>query len=196
VKTLLAAAVSALLLAGCGQAAPSSPANRVEAVSAPAPANRIEAAPAPAEAGMPALTGRVVDRANLLSPAEEASLTAELAALERRTSDQLVIVTTPSLDGRTIEAFGLALANHWGVGQRGKDNGVLLIVAPNERRTRIEVGYGLEAILTDERAQQIVDRELVPRFRDQMWSEGIGAGARAIAQMLVAHEREPRRRQR
>src|SRR6185436_8797753 len=97
------------------------------------------AAPAPAPA-LPALTGRVVDMADLLSPGEEAALTRRLAALERRTSDQLVIVTTRSLGGRSIEEYGLRLGNGWHIGQRGRDNGVLLIVAPREHLTRIEVG--------------------------------------------------------
>ena len=117
-------------------------------------------------------------------------------ALERRTTDQLVIVTVPSLNGRTIEAFGLGLGNHWGIGQRGKDNGVLLIVAPTERRVRIEVGYGLEAILTNARAQAIIDRHMLPALRRGAWNEAISAGTREIIATLVAHEREPRRRQR
>lgn len=153
-------------------------------------------APAAAGQALPALTGRVVDRADLLLPVEEAYLTGRLAALEARTSDQLVIVTTPSLGGRTIEAFGLALGNRWGVGQAGKDNGVLLIVAPNERRVRIEVGYGLERILTDTRARAIIDADLLPEFRHSRWYEGIRAGTRSIVATLVTHEREPRRRTR
>jgi len=176
--------VAALALAGCGSAAP------------PTPAAANQARPAAPAAGLPALTGRVVDMANLLSPAEEAGLTDELAALERRTTDQLVIVTTPSLGGQAIEAYGLMLGNGWGVGQRGKDNGVLLIVAPAERKTRIEVGFGLEAILTDMRAQAIIDREMVPQFRENRWPEGIQGGTRAIIATLVAHEREPRGRRR
>jgi uncharacterized protein len=147
---------------------------------------------APADT-LPALTGRVVDMADLLTAAEEAGLVRRLAALERRTSDQLVIVTTPSLDGRTIEAYGLWLGRGWRIGQRGRDNGVLLIVAPGERMTRIEVGYGLESILTNARAAAIVER-MTPRFRESRWHEGIEAGTQAIVATLIAHEREPRRR--
>ena len=133
---------------------------------------------------------------NLLSPAEEAQLTTELAALERRTSDQLVIVTVPSLNGRTIEAFGLALGNHWRIGQRGKDNGVLLIVAPAERKVRIEVGYGLEAILTNARAAgDHRPRHAAGASAASAWNEAIAAGTQRIAATLVAHESEPRRRQ-
>jgi len=155
----------------------------------------LAASPAAAQI-FPALSGRVVDQANLLSDAEEAALTADLAALESRTSDQLVVVTVPSLDGRTIGDFGLALANHWGVGQRDKDNGVLLIVAPAEHMTRIEVGYGLERILTDARAKAIIDADLLGEFGHARWYEGIRAGVRSIIATLVTHEREPRVRTR
>lgn len=152
---------------------------------------------APAQAwALPPLTGRVVDMADLLSPAEEAALTRRLAALERRTSDQLVVVTTGSLGGRSIEEYGLRLGNGWGIGRRGRDNGILLIVAPREHKTRIEVGFGLEAILTDERADLIIRRDMLPRFRERNWNAGIDAGSRAIVATLVAHAGEPRRRRR
>ena len=175
-----------LALAGCGSAAAPVAANRVQAAASSAPA------PAPA-ADLPALTGRVVDNAGLLTPAEEAALAGELAALERRTSDQLVVVTTPSLGGRTIDQYGLALGNFWHVGQRGRDNGVLLIVAPNERKVRIEVGYGLEPILTNGRARQIIDGSIMPPFIEGSMGPGIEAGTRAIIATLVAHAGEPRR---
>jgi len=184
VKTPAALLAIGLALAGC------------EATSSPA-ANEAAATPARAlapAADLPALTGRVVDNAGLLTPAREARTTAQLAALEARTSDQLVVVTTPSLGGRSIEQYGLALGNHWHVGQRGKDNGVLLIVAPNERRVRIEVGYGLEAILTNARAQQIIDDAILPHFRNNDFPEGIRAGTDAIIALLVAHAGEPRQR--
>jgi uncharacterized protein len=105
---------------------------------------------------LPALTGRVVDNAQLLPAGEEARLTARLAALEKSTSDQLVVVTVPSLRGETIESYGLRLGNGWGIGQKGLDNGVLLIVAPAEKRARIEVGRGLEGLLTDAGAAAIL----------------------------------------
>ena len=155
----------------------------------------LAAVPASAQT-FPPLTGRVVDQANLLSPAEEAYLTERLAALEARTTDQLVVVTMPSLGGRTIEAFGMALGNHWGIGQRGKDNGVLLIVVPAERKVRIEVGYGLEQILTNARASAIIHADLIPQFRQSRWYEGVRAGTRSIIATLVEREREPRRRMR
>ena len=136
---------------------------------------------------------RVVDEADLLSPDEEAGLAAQSEALERRTTDQLVIVTVRSLGGRTIEDYSQDIGNRWGIGQEDRDNGVLLVVAPVERSTRIHVGYGLEPILTNARAQTIVDRDLLPSFRDESWSKGIEAGTRSIVATLIAHESEPRR---
>jgi uncharacterized protein len=152
------------------------------------------AAPAAAQ-DYPALSGRVVDQADLLSPAEEAYLADRLAALEARTSDQMVIATVPSLGGQAIDAYANALFNRWRLGQAGKDNGVLLLVAPGEHKVRIEVGYGLPRILTNERAQAIIDADLIPQFRRSLWYEGVRAGTRSIIALLVAHEREPRRRQ-
>src|SRR3972149_11166850 len=98
-----------------------------------------------AEPTFPALTGRVVDDANLLSASDKAQLTADLKALEDKSSDQVVVVTVPSLQGFTIEDYGYQLGRHWGIGTKELNNGVLLIVAPNERKVRIEVGRGLEA---------------------------------------------------
>jgi len=176
VKTPTALLALALALAGCG-AAPE-PANV-------ATGNEAQSAAASARA-LPALTGRVVDLADLLSPAQEAALTARLAALERQTSDQLVIVTTPSLGGEAIEAYGLRLGNGWGIGQAGRNNGVLLIVAPKERRTRIAVGRGLERTLTNEQATGIIRDDLLPHFRAGRWHEGIEAGTAAIIARLTA----------
>jgi uncharacterized protein len=183
VKAPAALIALGLALAGCGSAPALSTAN--QAAAAPAPA---------AVADLPARTGRVVDGAGLLTPAQEAGLTAKLAALEQRTTDQLVIVTVPSLGGRTIEQYAPALGNYWHVGQTGLDNGVLLIVAPTERRVRIEVGYGLGAILTNARAQQIIDQSIIPQLSQSHWREGMGAGADAIIETLIAHANEPRRR--
>lgn len=130
--------------------------------------------------GLPKLTGRVVDNADLLPPALEARLVRTLADVERRTRHQFVVVTLPSLGGRSIESLGLALGNGWGVGRKGHDDGVLLIVAPNERQVRIEVGRGLEKVLTDAEAATIIRAEIVPRFREGDMTGGITAGAAAI----------------
>ena len=143
-------------------------------------ASATKPAKAPVAADLPALTGRVVDEADLLSPVREAELAAKLAQLEARRTDQFVVVTVPSLAARSIEQFGLQLGRSWGVGQRGKNNGLLLIVAPTERQVRIEVGYGLEAHLTDEEAAKIISDQLLPAFRAGAMEAGIVSGAEAV----------------
>ncbi len=132
----------------------------------------------------PALTGRVVDQAKLLDAAARDGLEARLAAHETAGGDQVVVVTLESLDGESIEEYGVGLGRHWGVGQEGKDNGVLLIVAPEEREVRIEVGYGLEGTLTDAVSSQIIRNEILPRFRRSDMAGGIVAGADAIVAAL------------
>jgi uncharacterized protein len=132
----------------------------------------------------PVLTGRVVDGANLLDAAQEEALTRKLEALEEKTSDQFVIVTLPSLQGWTIEEFGVRLGRHWAIGQKDKNNGVLLIVAPEERKTRIEVGYGLEGVLTDALSRVIIETSILPRFRAGDMAGGITAGAEDIITVL------------
>ena len=141
---------------------------------------------------LPALGGPVVDEADLLSPAEERRLDRLSSELERRTSDQFVIVTLDSLHGRPIEEIGLALGNSWGIGQKDKDNGVLLVVAPNEKKVRIEVGYGLERILSDAGAAEIIERDLLPAFGRSDYVQGINDGAEAIRQVLVSQASVPR----
>jgi len=134
-----------------------------------------------------------MDRANLLDPATEQSLTLKSEALEKTTSDQLVIVTLPSLEGRTIEDVGLSLGRRWGVGQKELDNGVLLLVAPNERRVRIEVGYGLEELLTDESAAAII-RDQVPLFRSGKYADAIILGVDRIDALLRSKAQRPQYR--
>jgi uncharacterized protein len=145
---------------------------------------------AAAEPQFPALTGRVVDDANLLSPADRAELTADLKALEDKSSDQVVVVTLPSLHGYAIEDYGYQLGRHWGIGTKEFDNGVLLIVAPNERKVRIEVGYGLEPILTDALTKIIIENGILPRFRAGDFPGGIKDGVRDIALALTGDAAE------
>ena len=145
----------------------------------------------------PKLTGRVVDNANLLDPAQEASLTAKLEALEKQSTRQLVVVTLPDLQGYEIEEYGYRLGREWGIGQAEngtaeKDNGALLIVAPNERKVRIEVGYGLEGVLTDALSSIIIQQDILPRFRDKDMPGGIAAGTDAIITQLTLPEEEAR----
>lgn len=133
----------------------------------------------PKAALMP-LTGRVVDRAELLDDAQEALLARALATAERRTGAQFVVVTVADLRGKSIEDYGVELGRRWGIGRRDIDDGVMLIVAPRERRVRIEVGYGLEGILRDEEAKAIIDTRIAPRFARGDMAAGILAGSAAI----------------
>jgi uncharacterized protein len=141
--------------------------------------------PAAAEPKFPELTGRIVDEAGLLSGEDYAALNAELAALEEKSTDQLAVVTLKSLQGYPIEDFGYQLGRKWGIGQKGKDNGVLLIVAPNERKVRIEVGRGLEPVLTDALSSVIVQNAILPAFRSGDYPAGIRAGVRDIKDVLL-----------
>jgi uncharacterized protein len=142
----------------------------------------------------PALSGRVVDQANVLSPEAEAQLTQRLAALEASTGRQVVVVTLASLQGYEIEDYGYQLGRAWGIGRAREDDGALLIVAPNERRVRIEVGYGLEPLLTDALSSAILNRRVLPRFRAGDIEGGVVAGADAIIEQLAlpAEEAEAR----
>jgi uncharacterized protein len=129
---------------------------------------------------VPALSGRVVDQAGILSSAEEGRLATKLKNLEDKTSIQLVVVTLSSLQGSPIEEWGLTLGRSWGIGQKGKDSGALLIVAPNDRELRIEVGYGLEGTLPDATADAIIRNVIVPRFKNGNMAGGISDGVNAI----------------
>jgi len=142
------------------------------------------ALPLQAAPEFPALTGRVVDQAGLLSQQARSELTAMLAEHEKATSNQLVVVTLKSLQGYDIAEYGYQLGRHWGIGQKGKNNGVLLIVAPTERKVRIEVGYGLEGTLTDAISHDIIQKVILPRFRQGDYPAGIRQGTEAILTAL------------
>ncbi|SDS05713.1 uncharacterized protein SAMN05216198_1081 [Halopseudomonas litoralis] len=139
---------------------------------------------APAELALPQLTGRVVDQAELLSAPVEAQLTQMLAGHEQATTEQVVVVTVPDLQGRSIEEFGVQLGREWGIGQQDEDNGALLIVSRDDRRMRIEVGYGLEGRLTDAQSSIIINQILAPAFRQGDFEGGIIAGTEAMIQVL------------
>jgi uncharacterized protein len=142
----------------------------------------------------PALTGRVVDEANVLDAATRAALTDKLAALEAKTTDQLVVVTLKSLQGTSIEDFGYQLGRHWQIGQKDKNNGGLLIVVPNERQVRIEVGYGLEGDLTDAVSRLIIENGIIPRFRANDVPGGITRGVDDIISVLTGDAEEWKQR--
>ena len=137
-----------------------------------------------AEPKFPALSGRVVDGASLLDVDVKQSLEAQLAQFEHDSSIQLVVVTQPDLQGYAIEDFGYQLGRHWGIGQKDKNNGVLLIVAQKERAVRIEVGYGLEGALTDALSSNIINAVILPDFKRGQFSEGVVQGAQAIQAAL------------
>lgn len=143
-----------------------------------------------ADPTFPALTGRVVDQANILSPADRSAIEAELAAHEAKSTDQIVVVTVPSLQGYAIDDFGYRLGRAWGIGQKGKDNGILLIVAPNERKVRIDVGRRLEGILPDGRTGSIIRETIIPTFRRGDFAGGIKAGLKEIEAALTGDNAE------
>ena len=132
-------------------------------------------------------TARVHDLANILHVGQRESLERIAREVEQRTTAQLAIVTVPTLEGRTVEDYGHELFNQWGIGRRDVNNGVLLLVAPQERRMRIEVGYGLEPLLTDSICGEIRDGDIIPHFKKGEYGPGILAGARALAAVLEAH---------
>ncbi len=129
---------------------------------------------------VPYLSGRVNDTAELLSAGTEQELEALLASHEDSTSNQLVILTITSLEGDAIEEYSIRVVDTWKLGQKGKDNGVLLLVAKDDRQVRIEVGRGLEGELTDALCAQIIRREIVPNFKGGDYDRGVRAGVDAI----------------
>src|SRR5471032_1436247 len=137
---------------------------------------------AQAELKFPPLTGRVVDDAQLIEPAVREQLTQQLQAHEAATGEQLVVVTLPDLQGTDIADFGYQLGRAWGIGQKDKNNGALLIVARDERKLRIEVGYGLEDRLTDAQSSVIINQMITPGFKTGNFRKGISDG---VAAMLV-----------
>jgi uncharacterized protein len=137
-----------------------------------------------AEPKFPALTGRVVDNAGILDASTTSQLTNMLADHERATGQQVVVVTLNSLQGFSIEDYGYQLGRYWGIGQKGKNTGVLLIVAPIEHKVRIEVGYGLEGTLTDAICATIIQSYILPNFKRGDFNAGVVAGTTSILQAL------------
>ncbi|MBV8972528.1 MAG: TPM domain-containing protein, partial [Sphingomonadaceae bacterium] len=130
--------------------------------------------------------GRVVDAAHVLPPAMVADLTAKLAALETATGTQLVVATIPALGDEPIEDYGYRLGRAWGIGQKGRNTGAILIVAPNDRKVRIEVGYGLEPVLTDALTSVIIQEKILPAFKAGDLPGGIAVGTDALIAQLSA----------
>lgn len=141
------------------------------------------ASPAAAQT-FPELTGRVVDQANLLSPSQEVDLASKSQALEAQSGRQFVVATVGSLEGRNIEDYGYRLGRHWKIGDEKRDDGVILLVAPKERKVRIETGYGARVFLTDAVSSQIVRDAILPRFKAGDMAGGIVAGADKILETM------------
>ena len=138
-----------------------------------------------ADMSFPVLTGRVVDNANFLSPVVEQELTAKLAAHEAETSNQVVVFTTPSLSGYSIADYGYQLGRAWGIGQADKNNGVILIISKTDKKMRIEVGYGLEGVLPDGVASDIIRHKITPAFKQGNFELGIKVGVDSILQSIA-----------
>ena len=136
--------------------------------------------------------GRVVDDANISPPDIETQLDTKLAALEQQSQRQLVVVTLPSLQGYDIADYGYRLGRQWGIGSKERNDGAMLIVAPNERKVRIEAGYGLEPVLTDGMSFLIINNEILPRFKAGDLPGGIVAGTDGIIRQLTLPEEEAR----
>lgn len=130
------------------------------------------------------LTGRVVDKAGLLDATTTTALSARLARLERQTGVQMVIATTPTLGGEAINDYSLRLARIWALGSKARNDGLLLLVAPTERKVRIEVGKGLETVMNDEVCDQIIRHLMVPHFRAGDAQAAILAGSGAMIGVL------------
>ena len=143
-------------------------------------------------AELPALTGRVVDNAGIIDAGSEAALTQKLADFETKSSDQIVVATIPDLGGEAIEPYANRLFRAWRLGQAGEDNGILLLVAKDDRKMRIEVGYGLEGTLTDLHSRLIIENTMVPAFRAGDFAGGISGAVDDI--ILVLEGKEPNSR--
>ena len=151
------------------------------------------AVPAAAQT-FPKLTGRVVDQAGLLTPAQVVDITSKSEALEQASGRQFVVATVNSLEGRTIEDYGYRLGRAWGIGQEQKDDGVILLVAPNERKVRIETGYGARVFLTDAVSSVIIREAIIPRFKAGDMGDGIVAGSDQIIQLMQLPPEEAAKR--
>ena len=154
------------------------------ALATPLPA--CSQAAVPAQADKLRFTGYVVDQAHVLSRGARRRPTEALGRLQRRTGHQFAVVTVAGLGGESVEAFTRRLANRWGVGRRGMDDGVVLLVAPSEHQVRVEVGRGLAPALPDAFCRQLLDRRVIPLLKSDDYDAGVEAGVQAIAARLSA----------
>lgn len=142
---------------------------------------------------IPYLTGRVTDNANILSSEVKKNISEKLKAHEESTGNQIAVLTVPALAGEGIEEYAVAVFEEWKLGQKGKDNGILVVVAPAERRMRIEVGYGLEGTIPDGLAGRIIRDVMTPKFKAGDYNGGIGSGVQAIINVLEGGSMPPAR---
>lgn len=152
--------------------------------------------PAQAEIKLPVFQGRITDEAALIKPEDRLAIEEQLKALEAKSTDQIAVLTVNSLGGVAIEEFGLEAGRKWGIGQKNQDNGIVLIVAPNERKVRIEVGRRLEPQMTDALSKLIIENGMLPAFRRGDYSGGIRAGVRDINDVLLGDEEAVKERAR
>src|SRR5215831_5587785 len=150
--------------------------------------------PAVLAVNFPALTGRVVDQAHIIRPETRSTIETKLADLEGKSGIQLAVASVPSLEGEEIEPYANELFRTWKLGEKTKNNGVLLLVAPKERKVRIEVGYGLEGTLTDALSNVIITGAIVPRFKVNDYAGGIERGIDGIISVLTTDASEWRQR--
>lgn len=153
----------------------------------------ILAAPSGA-ANYPALTGRIVDQAGVIPADRRAAIEPRLKDLEDKSGIQLVVATVSSLEGQEIEPYANELFRSWKLGEKQKNNGVLLLVAPNEHRVRIEVGYGLEGTLTDALSKVIIVNAIAPRFKAGDFGDGVARGVDDIITVLTTDASEWQKR--
>ncbi|TFV74206.1 YgcG family protein [Bradyrhizobium frederickii] len=144
--------------------------------------------PASADVAVPQLTGRVVDQTGTLSSADIASLSQKLQDFEARKGSQIAVLIVPTTQPETIEQFSIRVADAWKIGRKKVDDGAILVVAKNDRHLRIEVGYGLEGVLTDVTSRRIIDEDISPKFRSGDFAAGIGAG---VDRMMRVIDGEP-----
>jgi uncharacterized protein len=142
------------------------------------------ALPAVVRADFPKPSGPINDFASVLDEATERELLALVTSVEDQTTSEIAVVTVPSLNGMSVEEYANKLFAEWGIGQKDKDNGVLVLVAPSERKIRIEVGYGLEPILPDGLAGSIIRDQFIPAFKNRDYQTGVLDGVRRIAAVI------------
>ncbi len=140
--------------------------------------------------------GRVTDLTGTLSRNEIGALDQKLAAFEQETTNQIAVLIIPSLEGDSLEDYSIRLAEKWKIGQKGKNNGVILLIVKNERKLRIEVGYGLEGALPDAVSGSIIRSEIAPRFRSSQFYQGVDAGVTAIMAATKGEYKALQKRQR